>query len=64
MTETYSAALTAILTNMVSFVTGLTGWMTSFLTFVTSHPILLIFVFMVIARFAIGIVKRWLPGRV
>ena len=62
--EAFTTALTAILNNMVTFIGGLTGWMTSFLGFVTSHPILMVFVFMVIARFAISVVKRWLPGRV
>lgn len=46
-----------------TFVTSLVTWMTSFLGFVTSNPILLIFVFLVVAKIVVGIVRRWLPGR-
>lgn len=46
-----------------TFVSSLVTWMTSFLGFVTSNPILLIFVFLVVAKIVVGIVRRWLPGR-
>lgn len=52
------------LTNVGSFVTALVTWMTSLINFVTSNPPLLVFVMIALAGSIIGIVRRWLPGRV
>ena len=60
---TLAALLTAI-TSFLSTSDGLLSWMGTFLTFVTDNPILLVFVFMALTRGVIGIVRRWLPGRV
>lgn len=52
------------ITDFLSSSNGLIAWMNSVLSFVTDHPILVIFVFIAFARGIVGIVRRWLPGRV
>ena len=61
------STLSDILTAMTSFISntnGLIAWMGSFLDFVVENPILVVFIFMALVRGVIGIVRRWLPGRV
>lgn len=56
--------LSAYLLDVGSFVTALVVWMGNLITFVTDNPPLLVFVLIALAGSIIGIVRRWLPGRV
>lgn len=61
------STLAAVLEAMTSFISssnGLIAWMGSFLDWVIANPILVVFIFMALVRGVIGIVRRWLPGRV
>lgn len=56
--------MTPFLGEVGAFVTSLVTWMSNLLTFVTDNPPLLVFVMIALAGSIIGIVRRWLPGRV
>lgn len=54
--------LDTLLTSVGTVFTSILSWLTDILTFVTSNPILLVFVLLVLARIVIRICRRWLPG--
>lgn len=56
--------MAGFITEFTSFLTGVTGWMGQLITFVGENPVLFAFVLIALAGSIIGIVRRWLPGRV
>ena len=56
--------MSTFLTTMTTFLTSLIDWFTSLIEFVIANPVLLVFVLIALAASVIGIVRRWLPGRV
>lgn len=59
-----ASALSTFLGSMTTFLTSLITWFTSLIEFVVANPVLLVFVLIALAASVIGIVRRWLPGRV
>lgn len=58
------STLATFLSSMTTFLTSLISWFTSLISFVVENPVLLVFVLIALAGSVIGIVRRWLPGRV
>lgn len=56
--------MSTFLSTMTTFLTSLITWFTSLIEFVVANPVLLVFVLIALAASVIGIVRRWLPGRV
>lgn len=56
--------MSTFLSTMTTFLTSLITWFTSLIEFVIANPVLLVFVLIALAASVIGIVRRWLPGRV
>lgn len=54
--------LATIITDLTSFMTGMISWFTELLNFVTSNPILMIFLYVTLAGVVIKFLRRWLPG--
>lgn len=58
------SALATFLSDFSTFLTSLITWFGDLIEFVTTNPVLLVFVLIALAASVIAIVKRWLPGRV
>lgn len=59
-----TSALATFLGDFSTFLTSLITWFGDLIGFVTTNPVLLVFVLIALAASVIAIVKRWLPGRV
>lgn len=59
-----TSALATFLSDFSTFLTSLITWFGKLIEFVTTNPVLLVFVLIALAASVIAIVKRWLPGRV
>lgn len=62
--EEGTSALATFLSDFSTFLTSLITWFGDLIKFVTTNPVLLVFVLIALAASVIAIVKRWLPGRV
>lgn len=58
-----TSTLADFLSNMTTFFTSLIAWFNSLISFVTSNPVLLVFLLIALGGIVIGMVRRWLPGR-
>lgn len=62
--QTATAIISGFLTEVGALFTQILSWLSSVIDVVESEPILLVFVAIVVVRMCIGIVRRWIPGRV
>lgn len=58
MDEPVAGAMSTILTDIGSVVTAAITWMGSFVTFITSNPLILLFVVVAFVGLAIGLIRR------
>lgn len=54
--------LSAILTDIGSIVTSAITWMTSFMTFITDNPLVLLMVLVPLVGLGVGLIARLLRG--
>lgn len=54
--------LNTILTAIGTFITAFIQWVTQVVEFITSNPLLLIFVILAIVGIVIGMIRSWIPG--
>lgn len=58
MDEPVVSTMSTILTDIGSVVTAAIGWMGDFVTFITSHPLILLFIVVAFVGLAIGLIRR------
>lgn len=59
-----AATISTFLTEIAALFTQILTWLGAVIDVIEAEPILLIFVAIVVVRMVIGIVRRWIPGRV
>lgn len=58
MDEPVVSTMSAILTDIGTVVTSAIGWMGSFVNFITSNPLILLFIVVAFVGLAIGLIRR------